>query len=208
MSSTKVIISFGTSRYSDSGLLNKANYIVERMLGNPMYPAPTPTIEVLKDTVAGYEYALANTETKSKESIVLKNNSRKELENMLRQIAMYVQLVSKGDAILIMGAGFDTYKTPMPIGILEKPKSLTVRHGKNSGSVELISSVVPNARFYIFEYTLCPVTDESIWMSNVSTKRNLLIEGLESRREYVFRVAGGASVATRAWSDTISWNIG
>jgi hypothetical protein len=37
-----------------------------------------------------------------------------------------------------------------------------------------------------------------------STKRKLLIEGLSSGKQYVFRVAGAASDPSRIWSDKIT----
>jgi hypothetical protein len=208
MNTSKVIISFGRNRFSDAALVTKAHYIIQLMTENPAYPSPSPTIANVVKATDSYESALSNASSGAREAIVLKNNARTELETVLHQLAEYVQITSKGDEATILSGGFDVKKKPSPVGILDKPKSLTVKQGGNSGSVELVSSIVPHAQFYIFEYTPAPVTPDSVWESVVHTKHALLLEGLEGLREYAFRVAGGGTSNVRIWSDTVHWNVG
>ncbi len=207
MGNAIVVTGYSRGRYTDANLQLKAEQILNALTDNPAFTEPQPTLATLKSCSEKFSNALTEAASGSKEAIVRKNDVRTELEGVLKHLAGYVQIVSQGDEALILSAGFDVRKKPSPVGILEKPKSLTVRPGKNSGSVELISSIVPNARFYIFEYVEAPIGDGSRWQQVVHTRHNLLLEGLESRKEYAFRVAAGASSTFRVWSDVIYSNV-
>jgi len=55
---------------------------------------------------------------------------------------------------------------------------------------------------YSFEYAEAP--DGTLnWIHKTSTRHKILIEGLTSGKQYVFRIAGAVSYPSRVWSDQI-----
>ena len=204
MDSFKVIKDFSSGRYSDPELSIKASHVIEQMTGNPNFPNPNPTLDVIREANLNYNLALNKVEGGSKEDTVVKNNSRKVLENFLKTETNYVQQVSGGSEAIILSSGFDVNKKPSVIGPLPKAAGLSVIAGDNKGSVVLNCKVVAHADFYEFEFTDAPTSAGSIWQKRTTTKHKLLIEGLTSGKQYVFRVAAAGSDPARNWSDEIS----
>lgn len=204
MGNFKVSINFSSNVYSDSELANKANFILEKMTGNAYFETPAPPLSELRTANDNYVASLAKMESGSKEDTVVKNNNRVTLENVLKVLAAYVQTTSNGDEAIILSSGFDVNKKPSPVGQLEKPENLIVRQGANKGSVVISCDVVPNANFYEFQYTLAPVTDETVWVLRTTTKHKMQVDELTSGKQYTFRVAGAGSDPSRVWSEEIT----
>jgi hypothetical protein len=102
-----------------------------------------------------------------------------------------------------LSSGFDVNKKPAAVGPLPKATGLSIKAGDNKGTIILNCNIVPNAHFYEYEFTGAPYNDESVWLKQTSTKHKILIEGLTSGKQYVFRVAGAGSDPSRNWSDEI-----
>lgn len=204
MGSSKIIRDFSTGRYTDLELSIEASHVVEQMTGNINFPNPLPPLETITSTNAAYIDALNKVVGGSKEDTVIKNNHRKMIEDLLKRETDYVQQVSDGDEAIILSSGFDVKKKPGVVGPLPKAIGLALKAGDNKGTIVANCNVIANAMFYEFEYTEAPNNMGSIWSKQTTTKRRLLIEGLTSGKQYVFRVAGAGSDPSRNWSDEIS----
>ena len=204
MANSKVIRDFSSSRYSDSELGVKANHVVSQMTNNPHFPQPNPPLADISAANTNYLAALDKVENGTKEDTVVKNNLRKVLELVLKSETDYVQQVSLGDEAIILSSGFDVNKKPTVVGPLDKPTNFNITVGVNKGSVVASCDVVTHASFYEFELTEMPVTSNSVWLKKTSTKHKLLIDGLTSGKQYMFRVAGAGSDPSRNYSDEIS----
>ena len=204
MGNSKVSKDFSTGKYSDAGLSNKANYIVDKMTGNSFFATPVPSLKDVTDANNAYIAALGKVEYGSKEDTVIKNNLRAALIALLKQLADYVQSTSNGDEANILSSGFDVNKKPSLIGQLDKPEGFTVKPGENKGSVVLNCNVVQYANFYEFEFMELPATVNSMWIQKTGTKRKMQIDGLTSGKQYTFRVAAAGSDPSRIWSEEVS----
>lgn len=204
MANSKVIRDFSSSRYSDPELAVKANHVVSQMTNNPHFPQPSPALSDISQATTNYQAALDKAENGTKEDTVIKNNMRKALESLLKLETDYVQQVSAGDEAIILSSGFDVNKKPTVVGPLDKPTGFNISVGVNKGSVVASCDVVPHASFYEFELTEMPVTPNSIWLKKTSTKHKLLIDGLTSGKQYMFRVAAAGSDPSRNYSEEIS----
>jgi hypothetical protein len=204
MSTSKVIRDFSSGRYSDSELSVKTSHVITEMTDNPNFPEPNPALSDLANANDNYSAALKKVENGSKEDTVVKNNLRKSLELLLKSETDYVQRISGGDEAIILSSGFDVNKKSTTVGPLDKPTGFSIAVGLNKGSVVVNCDVVSHASFYEFELTETPVTPNSIWLKKTSTKHKLLIEGLTSGKQYMFRVAGAGSDPSRNYSDEIS----
>ena len=203
MGNSKVSKDFSTSRYTDWGLSNKTNYIVDKMTGNAVFATPAPPLKDVKDANNDYITALGKVEYGTKEDTVIKNNLRAALIVLLKLLADYVQTTSNGDEAIILSSGFDLTKKPAAVGVLDKPTNFVINPGKNKGSVNASCDKVELAKFYEVEFTETPVTPTSVWRQRSSTKSKTDLDGFTSGVEYAFRMCGAGSNPTRVWSEIV-----
>jgi hypothetical protein len=204
MGTAKVSTDFSSKSYTDTELGVTAISITDSMTGNRYFESPIPALEVIKATTTSYNAALAKAEKGSPDDRLVKNTLRTKLEGELKELGLYVQLTSKGDSLVISSSGFYVNKKPSVVGPLAKPENVMVKMGDNPGSVLVSCDSITSVVFYEFDYA--EVTPDGVlnWIHKTSTKRKLLIEGLISGKQYVFRVAGAGSDPSRIWSDKIT----
>ena len=120
MTYSKVIIGFNSNLFTDWNLVGKATHIIESMTDNPFFLTPKPTLEELTQVQGTFVQSLEKAEDGSKQDTVNKNNNRAALENMLRDMGVYVQATSTGNEAMILSAGFDVKKPSQQTGPLEQ----------------------------------------------------------------------------------------
>ena len=197
MSRTKIVTGF--SRYRDPELDQKAKFIIDSMTGNPHFTSPVPTIEEITTANDEYITARSNAETGDRESVAIKNQKREALENLLNKLALYVEASSNDDEAIMLSSGFSISKHHEPVGILPKPQNFSARPTQKS-MISLKLQHIPGAGSYQFEYRQTGVTE---WTIEVHTKSNMLLTGLESGKEYEFRVTGIGAAPERVYSDVL-----
>jgi len=204
MGTAKVSTNFSSNSYTDTELGVTGTNIMDKMTDNHYFTTPTPPLADVTATITSYYAALAKAEKGSSEDRVIKNSWRAKLESQLRDLGLYVQLTSKGDEVIISSSGFYVNKKPSAVGPLAKPENVMVKPGDNNGSVQVSCDAIPSASFYEFDYA--EVTPDGIqnWIHKTCTKHKMLIDGLTSGKQYVFRIAGAGSDPSRIWSDQIS----
>lgn len=204
MESFTVSKNFSTGKYSDEAFAIKAQVIHDDMNGNAHYPNPDPLLADLQAAITSFRLAIIKAKNASKEDTSDKNAKRQILTGLLQRLSYYVQVTSNGDETIILSSGFDTNKQSGTVGVLPKPVNFKVITGANKGSIELSCEVVDHASFYEYQYTKTPATVASVWSMRTATRRKLLIEGLTSGQQYVFKMAAGGSDPNRIWSDEIA----
>jgi len=204
MGTAKVSTDFSQKNYSDTEISVTATNIVNDMTGNLYFEKPIPTLAEITATIASYNTALVTAEKGSKAERSIKSDWRAKLESQLRELSLYVQLTSKGDSLIIESSGFDINKKPTLIGELQKPENVIVKMGENNGTVWVSCDAIPSASFYEFAYAEVLADGTLNWVYKTCTKRKLLIEGLTSGKQYVFRIAGAGSNPSRIWSSKIA----
>lgn len=204
MGNSKVLINFASSKYTDEALGTKTNNILDKVEANLIFETAMPIIQELKVANTNYINALGKVEGGSKEDTVIKNNCRKVVETLLKKLAGAVQIISDGDEAIILSSGLDVNKKPSTVGKLAKPENLTVKPGDNKGSVLMMCDVVEYADFYEFEHTELPVISASIWLKDTTKKRKYEKTGLDSGKQYAFRVAGAATDPSRVYSEIVT----
>jgi len=204
MGIVKVTTDFSSKNYTDTELSVKCTKVIDKMSGNQNFPNPTPSLQEIRDTNISYIASLAKADKGSADDRVIKNNWRAKVESQMKELSLYVQITSKGDDVIVSSSGLDVNKKPMAVGALPKPENVIVKIGNNMGSVWASCDAIPSASFYEFDYAEVTADGVLNWIHKTSTKHKILIEGLTSGKQYVFRVAGAASDPSRVWSDRIS----
>ena len=204
MGIVKVTTDFSSKNYTDTELSVKCTKVIDKMSGNQNFPNPTPSLQEIRDTNISYIASLAKADKGSADDRVIKNNWRAKVESQMKELSLYVQITSKGDDVIVSSSGLDVNKKPMAVGALPKPENVIVKIGNNMGSVWASCDAIASASFYEFDYAEVTADGVLNWIHKTSTKHKILIEGLTSGKQYVFRVAGAASDPSRVWSDRIS----
>lgn len=201
---TNVSRCFSQKKYNDESLAVFTQHVIACLTGNTRFATPDPTLTVVQTALTAFNAAVAKTVDGTRQDTADKNAKREVLEDLLRKLADYVQRVSAGVEVSILSSGFDIHKKPEPVGPLPTPENFKVKVGKNKGSVEVSCDAVANASFYEFEYTESPASAVSTWLKKTTTKKQLLLEGLQSGKEYTFRVAAASSDPSRQWASEVS----
>ena len=204
MEKVKVSSDFSYKNFTDTEVSVKGTNILDKMTDNPNFTTPIPALTDIRATISSYTASLAKAEKGSQDDRVIKNSWRAKLEDQLKDLSLYVQLTSKGDAVIISSSGFDINRKPGTVGSLYKPENVSVKMGDNKATVWFSCDAIDRAAFYEFEYA--EVTADGIlnWIHKTSTKHKILIDGLTSGKQYTFRVAGAGSDPSRVWSDQIT----
>ena len=113
---------------------------------------------------------------------------------------MYVEKICKGDVAKILSSGYLASKEPSPIGPLPKPGGFVVKPG-GKGEILLDCETIKGARAYQFEYK---GINDTVWITKTETKSKLLLTGLISGQEYVFRLVPIGASDVRQYSDEIN----
>ena len=202
----KAIVSktFSAKKYKDADLPVNARFILEQMTNNAHFPDIQEKLDELNTKIESYRTALSESIEGGRLTTAIKQECRRKLEDCLQELAAYVQLSTKGDAVLISSSGFDTHKKAARVGALDKPGNVRIILGPMQGSAWISCNGVDRALFYVFEYCAAPLTADSVWIQVTGSRRKMLIEGLTSGKEYCFRVAGARTHPSRIWSDVIN----
>ena len=185
--------------------LAKARQNVTALTGNTNFPTPSPALANITTAAneleaAGAEVQAARQTAKEKTSIL--NQKEDALDQLLTQLAAYVESVAGSNEQLILSAGMDmrasaVVSTTAPA----QPQGLTATAGDRDGEIDLSWDTVSNAKSYIIEQSPDPVTPTSWAHASVSTRSSQTMSGLTSGTRYWFRVAAVNINGQSGWSD-------
>lgn len=201
---TKFKILTGFTKFTDSGLLVKAKIIRSGMEKNVNYPDPSPPLTDVAVAITDYENSLSNSGSGGKLDTAVKEQKRTVLENLLTNLGLYVQANGKNDESILLSSGYDLQKQRTPVGMLAKPENIKVMPGRSTGSLKVSINSIPGADSYLFNYTEMPLLANSNWQLMPSSKATVLINGLESGKQYAFKVAGVGSNPDLVFSDIVT----
>ncbi|MBB3186807.1 fibronectin type III domain-containing protein [Microbacter margulisiae] len=199
----KVLIDFSSSKYTDASFPIFVKQVLDHMTGNPRYPTPDPTLEVVKTAYDNYVDAMGKVKDGTREDTIYKNDMKDILKGTMRSLGTYVQRASNGDEAAIISSGFDVSKKPVPAGPLPAPTGLTVEAGNTRGALDVRWNVVKSARSYDVEYTEFPYTGTTVWGHAVVSQSRVQLDSLTQGRQYAIRVTAIGSDPTRTTSSDV-----
>lgn len=186
-------------------LLQFAEEIREKMEANSgLFPAPSPDLDTLVAATVAYRNAATDAAFNDRRAISFRNDKRTELETVIADLAKYVEITARGNATVILSAGFRPTKDPSPdSGLNPKAERFSVEP-RGLGSLRVTASVAPwqKARYYQFEYRKKEAGAE--WNHVLSPTSTLDIDNLEAFQEYEFRASYLGKSTTPNYSDVVS----
>jgi len=178
-------------------------------LSNPPIPFATVTATIDQLETA---YNLAQTGNRAAIQAVYAHS--RELEMHMRTYRDYVTVASNGDGAMILEAGFDLVRLPVPIGELPAPMNGRPMPTEKSSEAVIRWNRVKGASSYVVEYRpehaprpLMDGTEEikaEEWHTGALTQTaSVTIKGLRSATYYLVRVAANGTTGLSGWSDLI-----
>jgi hypothetical protein len=168
-------------------LLKFGYQIPDTMNGNPVYADTKPTQPVLHTACDNFRLACSLSNRKDRTLLSAKNDRKAELVRVLDELNEYVTATCKGDKTMLLQSGFDLVGLKnesqglQPISevkvISELPGTATIRVSKVAG-----------AKSYVFQYTIDPLSPDSVWVSETNLGREHTFNNLNSVARYWFRV--------------------
>lgn len=181
-------INFAYDRMPDAELSNKAQIPITAMTGNPYFTEPKPALPTVQSALDDYRLALTAAQSGDRTKIAIKNEKREILTSALRQLSRYTEMAANGNRSILLSSGFEINKERSYNVELGQPENVRLIDGANTGEIIVSCSSVTGVRSYLFQHTPDPLTAESAWTSDASTKSEFALKGLKSGTKYWCRV--------------------
>lgn len=202
MKSTRLVKDY--SRLSEANLDFKAQMVVINLTSNPNFPATTPSIADFTLLKQAYTQALQDSAEGSKTAIAIKNQTKEELLIAMRNLATNIESLAQGDRAKMVSSGFDLAGDGENVPPLGGPINFVLSDGLNPGELKLSVKAVQQAVSYVHEYTEGPVTEDSKWISKISTSREHTFTGVRSGVRVYGRVAAIGRKGQQAYSTVLT----
>lgn len=202
MSTSKILTSY--SRLSDAELNAKATQVTTSMTGNVNFPSPIPTLEELRIVNEEFRAMMAAAKSGDRTKIMMKNQKREILVEMMNRLLRYVEMTANGDRLVLMSSGFDISKersSAVELGLVE---SIKLNDGECSGELKMSCSGVAGARSYMFQYTEELLNGSTAWTSETATLSEHVFKGLTPGKKYWCRIVAIGSKNQQTVSEPVS----
>jgi len=182
----------------------KGRQIVTAMTNNTNFPNPSPPLTEITASLDELTQAFALVQSAKSEvstRVVTQDNSEAKLDQLLTQLAGYVESVAGRDDTLITSVGMETKAVPSAVTVPSVPQALAANAGEHEGEINLLWKAVPKARSYIIEFSLDPATASSWTHVGIATSASKVVTNLTSGKRYWFRVAAVGAGGQSGWSE-------
>ena len=204
---TKAIIDFGS--YTAPELTPVAQTIHDQMVANAAtFPSPPTAMPALATLIATYAQKLAARASHATVDVLAFQAARAALEGALHGLGIYVNLIAKGDTLLVEKSGFPSYSTgagagPAPSPIPAAPAAVKLLPGALSGSI--VARFKPDRQnsFNVAQTCTADPSVEANWKpASQGTGSKMTLSGLTPATVVWVRIATvGPGGQLGAWSD-------
>lgn len=182
----------------------KGRHIVTSMTENKNFPNPTPPLSEVTAQLDALEQAFSQVQLARSEVTTRtanQDNAEAKLDQVLTQLAGYVESVAGKDDTLITSVGMEIKAARSSPTLPSIPQALSAAAGDHDGELLLSWKSVPNAKSYIIESSTDPATLTSWEHAGVATSATKRISNLKSGTRFWFRVAAVGAGGQSGWSE-------
>ena len=207
----KLIVTF--DRLSTSDFLVNSGSIVNAMTNNSHFPEPWAglglTLEQLTAAYTAYEETYHEALTRDTNKIAQRNATRQTLTDILKRLALSLELMAQGDVAALATTGFELRHDIVHTNsneLLPAPSDFRVTHGQLSGTFDVHVAGLAGAGSYEVHIAEDNPNLESNWRHAISSVNSLhiIVTGLTPGKNYWLRIRGLDSNGGGVWSDPIS----
>jgi len=198
------LVKLGLEGLTPTALVEKGRNLVMSCTGNANLTLPANFLTDLGAACTALEQAnIAVRDNGGRQDHLIRDGRVRNVEDLIRQLAGFVQADCDGDQEKIASTGFGVRKQPTPVGVLSAPGNLRAKRGKLPGQVHLIWDGVYARLIYEVQYTEGDPKDDSTWKLLVQTSKNrYTAAGLASDKVYYFRVQAIGAAGAGEMSDS------
>jgi hypothetical protein len=191
-------------RSSDDNLATISGRILAGMTANAAYPAPVPTLVVLAAARAAF-VAAVNANDRGKVGIAARDKARRQLGQVLRDLALFVQQHSGGDLVTLLSSGYPAQRRrgaavkaapAAPVGIRLQP-------GPLSGQVSGLCDRVVGAVLYQWRYATAQAPT-AYTQTDTDSKARVTFGNLVPGTQYLVQVRACGKRGSSDWSDPVA----
>lgn len=198
----KVAISF-IATSTDTQLVTISGKIQAALTGNANFTSPLPTVATL--TTARNTYVTAvNALDRGATAIAARDQTRQALEQVLRDLALYVQHTCQGDLVKLISSGFPAQRRRGGVGtsgVPQPPQVVKLTRGSASGQVKVRCKAVSGAVLYQCRYATAQAP--TAWtLSDTSSSGGMLLVGLVPVTEYLVQGRAFGKRGCSDWTDS------
>ncbi len=184
--------------------VQRGRQIITAMTNNANFSSPHPPLSTVTAALATLEqtYALVQTakaDVKAKASA--QDDAEVKVDQILAQLAAYVESIAGNDEKIITSAGLATKASRSAPVFLSPPQGLSATAGDHEGVIDLSWKKVPSAKSYTIQFSPDPPTPETWTHTAVATASTRTIENLTSGKRFWFRVAAIGATGQSGWSE-------
>ena len=182
----------------------KGRQIVNAMNNNTLFPTPHPALPDVTAALNDLENAFAQVQSARADvttRVAAQDNAEAKVDQLLTQLAGYVESVAGRDETIITSAGMETKSARSSPTLPTTPQGASAAAGEHDGEIILSWSPVPNARSYIVESSLDPASAASWTHIGIATSASKVVSNLKSGTRYWFRVAAIGAGGQSGWSE-------
>lgn len=200
---TRFIVKLGLDGLGPMEIVERGRAHVTAMTGSLTYPTPTPALALITTACDALETAeIAVTTNGGRQDTLVRNERLRDLKDLIRELAGYVQAVSQGDPEKIASAAFPMRKKPEPAGVLPAPGNLRVRITLLAGELNTRWDAVVDRHIYELQINDGdPLVEDNFRTLALIGKNYFTAKELTSHRAYTFRVRAIGAEGEGAWSD-------
>jgi hypothetical protein len=182
----------------------KGRQIVTAMTNNASFANPNPPLTEVTAALDELSQAFALVQAAKSEvttRVVTQDNAGIKVDQVLTQLASYVESVAGRNDTLITSAGMETKSSPSSPTLPSVPQAVSASAGEHEGEINLVWKAVTNARSYTIEASQDPAAPASWSHVGIATSASKLIVNLTSGKRYWFRVAAVSAGGQSGWSE-------
>ena len=184
--------------------LAKGRQIVAAMTNNTSFLSPTPALSDVTARLDILEKAFDSVQSAKSEvstRVVTQDKAAAEVDQILTQLAAYVEAVAGRDDTLITSAGMETKAARSTPSVPDEPEAVSAAAGSHEGVILLSWRPVPNAKSYTIESSTDPAAAASWTHVAIATSATKAINNLKTGTRYWFRVAAVGAGGQSGWSE-------
>ncbi|MEO5912837.1 MAG: fibronectin type III domain-containing protein [Luteolibacter sp.] len=206
---TRVSLAFASG--TEDNLDVQGGTVLDKFFGTTPPPADPPVTQVqLESGLTAFRASRIARKNGGPAATAAKNNRMAELIEMMKKLALYVQINCGNDMETLLASGFLATSTNTASYPLPAPESVSAVQGM-SGEMVLKTKRIVNALTYEYQYAALGTTGEpEPWsISGLSRKsREITVSGLTPGAMYIFRIrAVGGSTGYSDWSNVVSGRV-